>query len=94
MTTRTVRRSYRLAGCTRPPLRLAVDPALLLRQDITAVCAQIDRRTGNPVGTAERGTYYWLWPPADVVSLDVLRSLHRDAVDMLHDITHRKETDQ
>ena len=65
-------------------LRVAPDPAEFLRADITAVCLQIDRRLGNPPGTAERGTYFWLWPPEDVSSLDVLTRLHTDAVTFLH----------
>ena len=58
-----------------------------LRQDITAVCAQADRRLGNSAGTAERGVLFWYWPASSVSNLDVLTRLHADAVAFLHTIT-------
>lgn len=61
--------------------------AELLVYDIATVCAQIDTRLGNPLGTAERGCYFWYGPPPRPdLSPDVLAALHRDAVEMLHSI--------
>ena len=79
--TRTTRAGTRF--CHRP--RISTE-AELLRQDITAACAQIDRRLGNPAGTAERGVYFWYWPASSVSSVDVLVvQLHADAVAFLLD---------
>lgn len=67
------------------PLRVATE-AEHLAADITTICAQIDRRLGNPAGTAERGTYFWYWPPTPDLGVEVLTNLHADAVAMLHRI--------
>lgn len=72
---------------------LAVAPteAEVLGEEITAVCAQIDRRLGNRPGTAERGLYFWLWPPADL-AVDVLVRLHADGIKFLHNLTTTERT--
>ena len=58
--------------------------AQLLRNEITAICHQTDRRLGNPPGTAEQGLYFWLWPPTDL-DAETLTNLHTSAVKFLHD---------
>ncbi len=63
-------------------------PAQLRRQAITTVCAQIDQRLGNRRGTAERGLWFWLWPPHPNTSTEVLNRLHADAVGFLNDLTN------
>ena len=70
-------------------LAIAPTEAELLADEIRAVCHQIDRRLDNRPGTAERGIYFWLWPPADL-DADVLAKLHADAVAFLH--AHTTET--
>jgi hypothetical protein len=70
-----------MTAARRP--RVAPTPAEFLRTDITDICAQIDRRLGNPPGTAEHGLYFWWWPPGGVDSLDVLQALHTDALRFL-----------
>ena len=67
----------------RPHLRIAPEPCETLRAEITELAAQIDRRLGNPPGTAERGIYFWYWPRVD--DLDVLTALHADAARFLLD---------
>ena len=54
-----------------------------LVEDIAAICAQIDRRLGNRRGTAERGVWFWYWPPHPDIGAEVLTALHRDAVAFL-----------
>ena len=54
-----------------------------LVEDIAAICAQADRRLGNRVGTAERGVWFWYYPPHPNVGTEVLTALHRDAVAFL-----------
>ncbi|MCB1290350.1 hypothetical protein [Mycolicibacterium sp.] len=66
-----------------PHLRIAPEPSEILRAEITELAAQIDRRLGNPPGTAERGIYFWYWPRVD--DLDVLTALHADAARFLLD---------
>lgn len=68
-------------------LRVA-DPAEVLRQEISVLCEQIDRRHGNRPGTAERAVYFWWWPPDAVSSVDVLAQLHADAARFLLDAIH------
>ena len=67
----------------RPHLRIAPEPSEILRAEITELAAQIDRRLGNPPGTAERAIYFWFWPRVD--DLDVLTALHADAARFLLD---------
>lgn len=67
-------------------LRTAPSAAEILAADIQEICAQIDRRLGNPPGTAARGCYWHLWPPGGH-STDVLTALHRDALRFLLDLT-------
>jgi len=69
-------------------LHVAPSPDEILRVDIAAICAQIDMRLGNPPGTAERGTYFWHWPPHDGMDLEVLARLHADAAALLFTITN------
>ncbi len=64
-------------------LSAAPDPAAVLRQEITAICQQIDRRYGNRAGTAEKAVYFYWWPPSESTSVEVLTNLHRDAVSFL-----------
>ncbi len=54
-----------------------------LRAKITAVCAEADLRYGSPPGSAERGTYFWLWPPSDSMGIDTLQNLLNDAREFL-----------
>jgi len=54
-----------------------------LRDKITAVCAEADLRYGSPPGSAERGTYFWLWPPSDSMGVDTLQNLLNDAREFL-----------
>jgi len=67
----------------RPHLRIAPEPSEIRRAEITELAAQIDRRLGNPPGTAERAIYFWFWPRVD--DLDVLTALHADAARFLLD---------
>ncbi len=60
----------------------------MIATEITAICAQIDRRLGNATGTAERAIYFYWSPDADD---DVLTRLHADAVSVLHNITDRED---
>lgn len=65
----------------------------VLAREIADVCVQIDRRLGNRTGTAEKGVWFWLWPPDSLPDLDVLTALHRDAVTFLHNLIRTpKET--
>lgn len=66
-------------------LRPAPEPAEILAAEIDDICAQIDRRTGKPPGTALRGCYFWHWPPGGH-DADVLARLHAEAVAMLTDL--------
>lgn len=70
---------------------IAPTEAEILTDEIRAVCHQIDRRLDNRPGTAERGLYFWLWPPADL-DADVLTRLHADAIEFLHNITTTEGT--
>ena len=65
---------------------LAVVPteAETLVDEIRGICDQIDRRLHNRPGTAERGVWFWFWPPDPAVSIDVLTRLHADAVAYLN----------
>ena len=63
------------------------EPADVLKSEIAALCEQIDARTGAPIGTAERGVYFWWWPATDDHSVDVLACLHHDAAQFLADLT-------
>ena len=63
-----------------------------LRAEISGLGHQIDRRLGNRPGTAERGLWFWLWPPHPETSIDVLTRLRADAQKYLHDLTSTKET--
>ena len=74
-------------------LRIAPHPAEILRAEITALCAQVDLRLGNPPGTAERGIYFWHWPPDSVTDPAVLARLHADAVALLFDTVHPTTTE-
>jgi hypothetical protein len=66
-------------------LRIAPTAAELLTAEIAELAAQIDRRLGNPPGTAENGIYFWLGPPG-WQSAEVLAALHRDALTFLLDL--------
>lgn len=57
-----------------------------LRDRITEVCAEIDTRLGNRPGTAERGCFFWYWPPEPSIGVEVLVALYRDAVAMLRSV--------
>ena len=73
-------------------LRIAPSDAEVLADEISELCAQIDRRLGNPPGTAENGIYFWLGPPG-WQSTKVLAALHRDALTfLLHLITDERNT--
>jgi hypothetical protein len=74
--------------CHRPRTPTEVE---LLRQEISDICAQADRRLDNPAGTAERGIYFWYWPASSVSSINVLTRLHADAVAFLHTLTNLKD---
>ena len=67
----------------------ARDQAEALVEDIAAVCAQADARLGNTAGTAERGVWFWYYPPDPNVGVEVLTALHRDAVAFLAGIAAR-----
>ena len=73
---------------------LAVVPteAETLVDQIRAICDQIDRRLDNRPGTAERGVWFWLWPPDPAVSIEVLTRLRADAIEFLHNITTTEGT--
>jgi hypothetical protein len=68
-------------------LHAAPTEAALLTAEIAGICQQIDRRLGNPPGTAEGGLYFWLAPPGGQ-SAEVLTRLHADAAEFLHNLTH------
>ena len=59
------------------------DDAEALVEEIAAICAQIDRRLGNRAGTAEKGIWFWHYPPHPNAGTEVLTALHRDAVAFL-----------
>ena len=62
-----------------------------LRSEIAQVCLQIDRRLHNPPGTAERGLYFWYWPPVPSLGADTLAALRADAVEFLAALSeHRR----
>lgn len=63
-------------------LSIAPSPAELLAADIREMCQQIDRRLGNRPGTAERGLWFWLWPP-ERPEPDVVARMHSDAAEFL-----------
>jgi hypothetical protein len=67
-------------------LRVTPSAAEVLRQEISDLCVQIDRRLHNRPGTAERGLYAWFWPPDPSTPLNVLTNLHADACKFLHTI--------
>lgn len=52
----------------------------VLVDGIAQACAEIDARLGNRPGTAERGCYFWYWPPDPNLGIDVLVALYRDAL--------------
>ena len=60
--------------------------AEVLADAITGICAEIDRRLHNRPGTAERGLWFWLWPP-ERPEPDVVARLHADAVEFLGRVT-------
>jgi hypothetical protein len=64
-------------------LHAVPSPADILREEIAAICKQMDRRYGNPPGTSERAVYFWWWPADEVHNVDVLEALHSDAVRFL-----------
>lgn len=68
-------------------LRAAPDPAVILREDIRELCRQIDMRLGHRPGTAERGCFFWYWPPDEITDPVVLARLHADAATFLATIT-------
>jgi len=68
-------------------LQYAPTEAQVLREEIYEIGRQIDRRLGNRPGTAERGIYFWLWPPDSLTDLGVLAQLHGDGIEFLHDLT-------
>jgi len=80
------------AGRQPPPTEAEQTAERSLRRHITAICARIDRHTGAPPGTAERGCFFWLWPPVDGLDTAVLQQLRADAASMLRSIT-RSATD-
>lgn len=67
-------------------LRIAPTAAEILSAAVAELAAQIDRRLGNLLGTAENGIYFWLGPPG-WQSAEVLATLHRDALAFLLDLT-------
>jgi hypothetical protein len=79
-----------MTAAAKRHLRAAPDPAEVLRHEIAEICAQIDVRLGSRAGTAERGTYFWYWPPRDITSIKVLTRLHADAVRFLVDVMDRQ----
>lgn len=70
---------------------LRVAPSELLAGEIHEVCAQIDRRLGNPPGLAEHAVWFWFGPPGPHLSDDVLTALHADAVEFLHALTTKEK---
>lgn len=74
--------------------RHSAEPKLAdtLKVEIAALCKQIDARTGAPPGSALRGIYFWLWPATDNHSVEVLTSLHADAVRVLAALTTGPDT--
>ncbi|MDQ1308231.1 MAG: hypothetical protein QG671_4065 [Actinomycetota bacterium] len=73
-------------------LRIAPTEAEVLAEEISAICEQIDRRLGNPPGTAERGCYFHLWPLDVELACEVLSTLHADATAYLHTLTQSRGT--
>ena len=63
----------------------------LLVDGIAQACAEIDARLGNRPGTAERGCYFWYWPPHPAQTVETLAALHADAVAFLHKLTNRED---
>jgi hypothetical protein len=51
-----------------------------LKAGIVAAAAELDRLNGTNPGTAERGIYFWYWPPSESTGIDVLRKLYADAI--------------
>ena len=66
-------------------LTIAPAPEDLRRQHIGELCAQTDLHLGNPPGTAERGIYFWHWPP-EIPGAETLTALYADAVELLHTV--------
>lgn len=62
-------------------------PTETLFGEIAEICAQIDRRLHNRPGTAEKGLYFWLWPPGPYTDAEVLDVLRADAATFLDGIT-------
>ncbi|MBX7431122.1 hypothetical protein JDV09_03205 [Mycobacterium sp. Y57] len=81
MTTTITRRYYFTRSRRRPST-----PADILKAEIAAIGLQIDRCLSNPTGTAEKGVYFWHWPPTTTISTAVLTRLHADAADFLHSV--------
>lgn len=65
--------------------------AQVLCEQIHEIGLQIDRRLGNRAGTAEKGVWFWYWPPHPGVGVEVLTALRRDAVEFLAGITAREK---
>lgn len=62
-----------------------------LRSEIARLCIQIDLGLDNPIGTAERGLYFWYWPPVPSLDVDTLAALRADAVEFLAALSeHRR----
>jgi hypothetical protein len=76
----------------RQHLRPASAEADTLREEIDDIAAQLDRRHGDPPGTAVRAIFLWLWPPEDCHAADVLAALHAEAVGFLHSVVTRGTT--
>lgn len=72
-------------------LAVAATEAEVLREEIAEIGRQIDHRTFAPPGTAERGVWFWYWPPESVHSVDVITRLHADAVTFLHSLTNTQK---
>ncbi len=70
----------------------ARDDAEALVDDIAAICKQVDDRLGNRAGIAERGVWFWYYPPDPNVGVEVLTALHRDAVAFLAGIVTGRPT--
>lgn len=68
-----------MSAARRP--RIAPSDAEVLADEIAELAAQIDRRLGNPPGTAERGCYFHYWPLDDELPCEVLSALHADAAE-------------
>jgi hypothetical protein len=79
-----------MSAARKRHLRAAPSPAEILRDEITAICSQMDRRLGNRAGTAEKAVYFYWWPPSESTSVEVLTRLHADAVRFLVDVMDRQ----